>query len=277
MNEIGIDFIQYSLQVYAGMFTSCTTWGEHLALVKHVLQDTLQGHAEQFLCATWGEGDNRIAPYSHSASVIDITNTRIANVYWSDKSLDTVLVQHTGQACKRIENIMAYVDFVQPRLNRLDIALDVQTDDTPERYFKAYTGRLSKSWEESRTGQTFYLGSRKSDKLCRIYRYAPPHERAHLLRFEMQYRGEYARAIAWHIAQEGITAVMHTALAAYDLPLDGLLTDVKEELTLGKKRHGDTIAWLERAVRPALERLIMSGEFDGYNWMKGIYDGINGF
>lgn len=274
---VGIDFIQYSLQVYGGMFTSCKTWGEHVDLLKHVISDTLGDFAPILLEGTWHEGDNKIAPYSHSVSIFTVQNVRIANVYWSDKSLDTVLVQHTGQGCQTIPNVLAYVNYVQPRLNRIDLALDVQTDDRPETFYKAYGGRLSKSFEQSRTGETFYIGSRKSDKLCRIYRYNAPHERAHLLRFEMQYRGEYARAIVWHISQNDLQSVIYGAIEAYDLPTEKYLGQPATGLHLGKKKHGDTIAWLDRAVKPAIEKLILSGEFDAYQWMKGIYDGLAAF
>jgi len=279
MQTIGIDFLQYTIQVYGGLFQNCTEWSHHIDILRDVILNTMSDFAGMFLNANWQEGDNHIAPYSHSMAVFLPNGVRLANVYWSDKSINTVLVQHTGQGCQKIPNILAYVYHVQSRLNRIDVCLDVLTEEKPEVYFAEYKGKLAVGWENTPTGQTLYLGSRHSEKMWRIYRYLPPHERAHLLRFEGQYRGEYARSIAWHISQSNVQDVLYTELRKLKLaPLEKYLSvSVAGSVHVGKKKHGNTLAWLERSVKPAIQKLVREGEIDAYAWINKLMDEIDAF
>jgi Putative phage replication protein RstA len=235
-------------------------------MVTDVLADYLHEFSSLYEEAVWQIGDNTLAPYNHSIS-LRRDNVRFANIYYSSRSsINTVLVQHTGQGCAQIAqltDILTFLNVVQPRVGRLDVAVDVETDERPELYYNAYSGGLSRAFEISPSGETLYLGSRKSDRFLRIYRYNPPHERAHLLRFEIQYRRRFARAAAWHAARVGLRRFALSALSEYPLPLQHLgLEKLSETLFVSRKLRGNTLNWLQRQVKPAIVSLIRSGELD---------------
>lgn len=79
-------------------------------------------------------------------------------------------------------------------VTRLDIAVDMETDTDPRDFVEQRSNKRQKSVETavSSTGTTCYIGSRKSDRYARVYRYNDPHPRADLLRCEMVFRGKHA-------------------------------------------------------------------------------------
>lgn len=272
--SVGIDFLQYTLEVPARTFGGVER-GEDWDMMRRVLQECLGEWSEMYEEKAWRVGDNRLSPYSHSISLFhNVTGIRFANIYYSNKGIDTVLVQHTGQGCAQIFNILPLLDYIQPRLGRLDVAIDVETDERPQAYYDAYKGNLSKAFEVSPTGETFYLGSRKSDKFMRIYRYNAPHERAHLLRFEIQYKREFARAAAWHILKSGMRDFALSALSEYPLPTQHIVEGSEESFYIARKSQGDTILWLDKQVRPAILKLVRSGEFDALAWIEDVLNEI---
>lgn len=268
--SVGIDFLQYTLEVGPRTFGGAER-SEDWDMMKRVLQECLEQWSDMYEEKSWRVGDNRLSPYSHSISLFhNVTGIRFANLYYSNKNIDTVLVQHTGQGCAQIFNILPLLDYVQPRIGRLDVAIDVETEERPQAYYDAYKGGLSKAFEVSPSGETFYLGSRKSDKFMRIYRYNAPHERAHLLRFEIQYKREFARAAAWHITQNGIRAFAMSALSEYPLPTEHITEGEYDPFFIARKSQGDTILWLDKQVRPAILKLVRSGEFDARAWIEDV-------
>lgn len=275
--SVGIDFLQFTLEVPPRTFGGVER-GEDWQKMTDVLQETMAQWSELYEGMKWRVGDNRLSPYSHSISLFHpVTGIRFANIYYSAKNIDTVLIQHTGQGCSQIPDIIALLDFVQPRIGRLDVAIDVENEEKPSSYYDAYKGTLSKGFEQSPSGETFYLGSRKSDKLMRIYRYNAPHERAHLLRFEIQYRREFSRAAAWHIVQAGIREFALAALSEYPLPTEHITQGSDETFFIARKSKGDTLLWLEKQVKPAIIKLIESGEFDARQWIEELYNDCDGF
>lgn len=105
----------------------------------------------------------------------------------------------TGKACEELHNAGRLVAIVQTmaivgRVSRLDIAVDMECDVDPRDFVAQRSNKRQKSEETaiSSTGITCYIGSRKSDRYARVYRYAEPHDRSHLLRCEMVFRGEQA-------------------------------------------------------------------------------------
>ena len=71
-------------------------------------------------------------------------------------------------------------------------------DTDPITFAEARSNKRHKSHETSvtTTGTTYYVGSRRSDRYCRVYRYAEPHPRSDRLRVECVYRGHQAIALA---------------------------------------------------------------------------------
>ena len=124
-------------------------------------------------------------------------------IYYSDNpKVNHVLIEISGQGMQQLRDVgedynvcmKAYLDAIN--ITRVDVAVDLETDTRPE----DFTQHIAKRWTDvtrrkSETGETVYIGSMKSDRYCRVYRYEPPHERAHLLRVEMVHRKKYGREV----------------------------------------------------------------------------------
>lgn len=126
--------------------------------------------------------------------------------YGSDDSRMTVEI--SGKGCERMHNAGTLVELVKKAMDigtvtRMDIAVDMKCDVDPRDFVKRRKNKRQKSEETavSNTGITCYVGSRKSDRYARVYRYHPPHPRADLLRCEMVFRGLQAeRAVKTWLA-----------------------------------------------------------------------------
>jgi len=208
---------------------------------------------------TVAQGIGNRAPYTKAlmlAGVVVLYNPKLA---W-------ITVEITGSGCTRIgdEKLIALLRSehnVLTRLTRLDLALDIETDVMPGEIgaagysprFKAY-----RHWFEE-TGESYYVGAKESDRQCRVYRYADPHPRAHLLRFEYQLRRETAKATARHLLEYGIDnaigALEHTFGWVHPL---ARFYNTGQRVTAWSepnKSSVGTLRWLYRAVFPAIERL----------------------
>jgi len=132
-----------------------------------------------------------------------------------------VFVELPGQACTWAREVNVFdrlVKMTADRASRVDAAIDIVTATMPEQFVAAgHAARFSDSLGniKSKTGDTYYVGSRKSDRCARIYRYAPPHPRSHLLRIEAEYKGSSARLLAGVLAAQGMVEAVRAAHAPF--------------------------------------------------------------
>lgn len=181
---------------------------------------------------------------------------------------DRILAELSGTTCRLLDEngLMATVlERTHAFMSRLDIAVDIVTEATPGDFVEAgYNGRFTSAGSyKSPTGHTEYVGSRKSDRYARVYRYSKPHDREKFLRVEMVMKRQYAKLYAQRLIQEGLkTSVFH---AGEEFGWQSNLWDVPSaqasELQLGRRaRNSDkTLRWLEEAVVPSFLRLVRSG------------------
>jgi len=143
----------------------------------------------------------------------------------------------------------------------LDIAIDFQTNVTPSQFCSSgYNERFkSRGTFNSPDGSTEYVGSPKSDRFSRIYRYNKPHPRSEFLRIEAVLRGNYAKAAAKTLShsdisdlasQLGNSFMWRHPLWNVSSPSDGKLAFARDE-----KGDASSLFWLARQVKPALIRL----------------------
>jgi len=187
------------------------------------------------------------------------------------------LIELTGQGCSALSNDCDPLEFlraVAPRLTRIDIASDMLCNTNPLEFAALRNDGRFKSHSEfvSESGTTAYVGSRTSNRYARVYRYNPPHERAHLLRAEHVLKAEDAKATAHQILSAGLPAVTVALGEAFGWThADWTPKDVQAaELKAWRpERHaGKTLFWLNCAVAPALVRLARETGFDVQEWLK---------
>lgn len=101
--------------------------------------------------------------------------------------------------------------------SRLDLCTDISTDTRPSEFVASMASKraYARSQHVSISGETQYIGSPSSDRMCRVYRYAEPHPRAAFLRVEVQLRSLYARHYATQTAIRGAYNALLDATATY--------------------------------------------------------------
>lgn len=182
-----------------------------------------------------------------------------------------VYVEIGGQAQDFIRGRGGVEELLQKvgaRASRIDLAIDWETetavgDFIGDGYKSAYkTGGAVHSPD----GDTVYVGSRKSERFARVYRYHEPHPRSRLLRAEVELKGDAAKAMCDIISQKG---EVYGVLAAHNLIgwKSPLWTDMKAEVTKFPSRPYDRSGngfyrWLYTTVIPALVKANNEGYVD---------------
>lgn len=187
-----------------------------------------------------------------------------------------LFVELSGRACANfdaIDCLSLIIAATQDRCSRIDFAVDIETELDPEQFSAFRNGKAFKSngTINSPSGKTVYLGSRKSERMARVYRYFDPHPRSHLLRVEAEYKGDAAKVAAKHLVQ---TSVRQACLDAHK-PFGWLHTvwnsDGDEGLKIPYKGYSpsnaSTVRWLYGDVITALRKAIEGGLVELDDWL----------
>jgi len=213
---------------------------------------------------SWERQERSRAPYTNAWTMPDAGITLFAS-----QSLNHCCVEISGSGCERLialgemENVMRST---VERITRIDIATDIETDVTPMQFTAELEHKRMRSHgtQISSTGETVYIGSQKSDRYARVYRYAKPHPRAHLLRVEAVFRKQNAKTVVGRLLDTGINAVAKAAGDAFGFnhvvwrPYDGQDADIS--IVSPSRTAGNTVHWLITAAAPAFKRLVESGD-----------------
>ncbi len=182
------------------------------------------------------------------------------------------LVEITGKGCRTLENRGEFAATAQHALEqclnitRFDLAVDFETDLSPGHFTAEKGGRWKAgATDYSETGITEYVGAHKSERRAKVYRYYPPHERAHLLRCEMTYTkkgGAYDAVRDYlELPREEFAARMGNSFG-WSHPVWCFESDEKIKNWRPETGSASTLRWLRKAVIPSLERLYAEGILD---------------
>lgn len=195
----------------------------------------------------------------------------------SDDRQKFTLFEVSGHGCDVLEEenaLFGFISHYRERITRIDIAADLLTDTRPIDFAdQREKGKFkSQSHVISDSGETFYIGSKNSDRYARVYRYNQPHDRAHLLRCEFVLRDENAKKLAVEVLERGV-ARMASALGATFGFLHPAWFEVKfdeEKFTSAprERRDGATVRWLMKQVIPALEKLKEEGNVEALTYFQ---------
>jgi len=211
----------------------------------------------------WAVGDRSRAPYTDTW--IDAES---GISLYASPNLTHATVEISGSGCERLiaaEQMEQVLQGCAERITRIDIACDIETKTMPMDFVaqRDHERMRSNGMMNSDTGETCYIGSKQSERFARVYRYFPPHPRAHLLRVEMVFRREHAKKVATSIVASGIRSVASEAGKAFgwahsDWQITGD-NEVDLSITSPERNAGKTVSWLVRSVAPAIQRLIADG------------------
>jgi len=211
----------------------------------------------------WTPTERSRAPYKHTW--IDVLG---GISLYASPNLVHCCIEISGQGCERLieKGIMVRVlERCAQRITRIDIAVDIETDTKPSDFVEevSHERMRASGRQSSETGETCYVGSKKSDRYARVYRYFAPHPRSHLLRIEHVFRRKYAKSVAKAILGTSLTAAAAAAGKAFGWTHSDWNVDAQEiadiSITAPERNAGGTITWLVRSVAPAIRRLIADG------------------
>lgn len=189
-------------------------------------------------------------------------------------------VEISGKGCETIianGYMRELLEIVRDRVTRIDIASDMETQATPREFTAnlSHERMRSNGYQTSETGETCYIGSQKSDRYARVYRYNPPHPRSHLLRAECVFRRDYAKAVCNSCATEGEAAVAQAMGKAFGFNHIDWKPDMDRtvdiSITYPERKMGGTVFWLVKQVAPAFKRLVNDGTIKDPNMFFQTY------
>lgn len=191
---------------------------------------------------------------------------------WGSKR-GVVLIEHTGAGCELLQSagiLSTVMSEYAHRATRVDVASDILTEVMPADFVlkvSQTSGTTASGHQSSKTGETYYVGSRKSDRTCKVYRYFPPHPRAGFLRIEYTYRRKQAKVVA-ALLKLGKTAD-DIAIASgkrygwqHECYQPEQSTDLEIQAWRPERRSGKTVNWLYSQCVPAVVRLVREGVLD---------------
>jgi len=187
-----------------------------------------------------------------------------------------ILIECSGVTCQCLRDhdlLNSVIAAFQTRATRIDLTCDITTETRPIDFTAKALGISFKSRTSmtSPTGDTEYVGSWKSDRFARVYRYAPPHPRSGNLRVEHVLKGDWAKSAAASFSSVGLKQT----LIGCSLPFGWSHSDWRpgqmvEKLSLTKKHDRDgasTLRWLNNSVAPSLKRAVQEGLIDLDEWL----------
>jgi hypothetical protein len=198
-----------------------------------------------------------------------------------DRMHDHVLVEVSGQGCERLRTYHSLSDCLVAgveNLTRIDLAVDVKTDMSPLEAFDCLPDNRwrSNGHQQSDTGTTVYIGSQRSDRFARVYRYNPPHPRSNFLRFEMVFRRKQAINVGHETLRQGVEKTCRSAGAVFDFQHCPVfpqgdaapLSAWRAERTRAKSER-----WFYAQVVPAVRRMLDDGTLTKFEVAAAILGG----
>jgi len=206
------------------------------------------------------------APYKQSC------RTEQGITLYYNVNLEHCLMEISGRGCEflRSHNLLnRLIEMTAERITRIDLAVDILTDTSPADFVRdsASARFKSRGTVTSDTGSTEYIGSRKSERYCRVYRYAPPHPRSNFLRTEFVFRKTNAKLFVQNAIEADFQLIPLALGAGMVYGFEHAVWDLRgDEIPLHsytpERRQGKTIMWLCSQVAPAFKKLVKEGVID---------------
>jgi len=219
--------------------------------------------ADRVFAGDWQAKERSRPPYQHAYTLgeggISI---------FSSPTLTHFCVEISGQGCERLIETGAMNEVltaIHERCTRIDIACDIETEVRPTEFIDqmSHERMRSSGYQKSSTGETCYVGSQKSDRYARVYRYNAPHPRAHLLRVEHVYRRENAKSVAFQCIGNSAEAIASASGLAFGWAHEAWNCAVVDSPDISaireRGRSGGTIYWLVNSAAPAFKKLVVGG------------------
>lgn len=187
---------------------------------------------------------------------------------WAGGEMPHITVEFSGRGMAYLREIGMQKGIVEAgveRASRFDLAVDLEQGVEPEEFLKYRKGgrQTSHARFDSSSGKTVYIGSRHSERYMRVYRYASPHPRSHLLRLETVFKRAYAKQACAQALEVGLDAVAKTSLEEFGfgglVDFDESVPEADLSIFRAERNMGKTLRWMITQVAPAFKRLVKEG------------------
>lgn len=246
-------------------------------IAKNMSERLCEGVSEIFFNSSDYEQKAGRAPYRYQLVARD-TGVRI----FGGGATQTCLIEASGRGCDAIHEptLSRYVvGALASRVSRFDYAVDARCGLLPVEFTREpkHNKFRAKSVINSDTGQTVYVGSPRSDRFARVYRYNPPHPRSELLRVEFVFRRGLAKSASERFAKsKSEKDFIGSCFATWGFRAERLGHTVLEAETIRtperSQHEGKTVTWLYRQVAPAVRRLIDDDALNVADWLEYVYN-----
>jgi len=278
-----VDWLTFTMIPRYGTYdaSNMTVGEDYATAIEHAWIETFD--AETLAGAfggKWEKQEKSRAPYTDAWSLAGQGIVLYAGV-----SLNHCCVEISGSGCEILieANLLERIIMaVQERITRIDIASDIETQIRPTEFVAAlkHNRMRSSGHQLSASGETCYVGSRKSERYARVYRYFAPHPRAAYLRVEHVFRGDYASDVAYSVNNFSLANVACAAGEAFGWAHDTWKPDCEEEVDLSivkaERTSGSTIYWMMKQVAPAFKRLCAEGIItDPEKFLQDYFIGVD--
>lgn len=187
-------------------------------------------------------------------------------------------VEITGDGCTMLYETGELIGIIHEntyRATRIDIAHDIVTDVSPGEFVKEGKQTLARGTDISKTGETRYVGSPKSDRYCKVYRYNKPHPRADRLRIEYTYMKDDAIIVCQLLKTTNEAIVAFSSGKRYEWAHDCYKTLQSPDLIEIKAHRKDrntakTVIWYKTQVLPAIKKMLRSGDYTMDDILKDL-------
>lgn len=218
--------------------------------------------ASGFQSEEWSYGKPR-APYAHCLRVDGVG----ISLYWSGR-LTHCLCEVSGTGCQFLrseEKLISLITCMVNRITRIDLATDFSTEVLPNEFVNQRSAKTHKTRASfnSSSGQTEYVGSRKSQLMARVYRYSSPHPRSELLRVEHECKAETAKSVGAYLLANGVEQAQRQLGSRFGWchPLwSGTNTDLPPlSIPSQTREEAKTDLWLRTQCAAAFKKLVATG------------------
>lgn len=255
-----IDWLTFTMPMVYGLDTPD-------AYAKAIASGFLDMFGEEIRANVFGGEWRRLergrAPYSDAWQLADKGLSLFAS-----PTLSHCCVEISGAGCELLikeTNMDMVLQHCRERITRIDIASDITCDVHPIDFVGNTTHERMRTSGHyiSETGETCYVGSQKSERFARVYRYNSPHPRSELLRVEHVFRRDAAKAVANAYVASGVDAVALSAGVAFgwSSPVWDAQGDAPPNISVVTATHkgNNTVFWLVDTVAPCFQRLVRDG------------------
>jgi len=218
---------------------------------------------EECFGGAWEKQERSRAPYSDAWRLGEKGITVFAS-----PTLNHLCVEISGAGCENLilsGQLNRVLGCVVERVTRIDVASDIETHTRPVVFVDnvKHERMRASGYQNSESGETCYIGSQKSDRYARVYRYNPPHPRSHLLRVEHVFRRDYAKKVAGELINSTVEAIATSAGLAFGWAHDDWNVDEDQVVDISiiheKRATGKTVFWLIDSCASAFKRLCADG------------------